>query len=297
MSKVLYLQQLGRGLRRTETKNYAFVIDVVDQYGASLAPCSMHTIFHNPCYVPFGNILKRNYLPGDVIRVDGIVERVERIVPVNTETFEDTYRNFLNQEQLAREYFLSTGSIITWVKKKKIQPDFTFSFGSRRIYLFSPDNVEHIREENHIPIHDDNTIKEDFFSFLEERDYSLSYKMPFLLSMLKEMNPNGEADIDKVLNDYIEFYQGRIDRGLTVDRSTCPYDERTLKDKKFIKRNMLTNPFEKFERKRFMYYSKNLNMIAMNHALYSQLTNADVDKIRMQMQEDLKNYYSEMGGI
>lgn len=34
---------------------------------------------------------------------------------------------------------------------------------------------------------------------------------------------------------------------------------------------MLTNPFEKFERKRFLYYSKDLSVISMNHALYSQI--------------------------
>lgn len=38
---------------------------------------------------------------------------------------------------------------------------------------------------------------------------------------------------------------------------------------------MLTNPFEKFERKRFLYYSKDLSIIAMNHALYSKMTKED----------------------
>ncbi|MBR3312626.1 MAG: hypothetical protein IKG18_00660 [Atopobiaceae bacterium] len=38
-------------------------------------------------------------------------------------------------------------------------------------------------------MHDDETIRDDFFAFLEERDYSLSYKMPFLLSFLERMDP------------------------------------------------------------------------------------------------------------
>ena len=59
MSKVLYLQQIGRGLRKTSSKSHVFIIDVVDQYGSSLMPCSMHSIFHNPMYAPFGSILKR----------------------------------------------------------------------------------------------------------------------------------------------------------------------------------------------------------------------------------------------
>jgi hypothetical protein len=35
----------------------------------------------------------------------------------------------------------------------------------------------------------------------------------------------------------------------------------------------------------------------MNHALYSQMEDADWEKIRNQLQEDIKNYYSEMGGV
>ena len=62
--------------------------------------------------------------------------------------------------------------------------------------------MKQIREENNIPEHTEETIKTDFFDFLEERDYSLSYKMPFLLSFLKIMNEIGDAKIDNVLTDY-----------------------------------------------------------------------------------------------
>lgn len=114
---------------------------------------------------------------------------------------------------------------------------------------------------------------------------------------IKNVNTIGDAEIDQVLDDYINFYQDRIDRGLPVDRSTCPYDEKMLKDRKAICRNMLTNPFEKFERKRFLYYSKDLSIISMNHALFSQMTEEDWQRIKDQMQEDLRNYYAGMGGI
>ena len=135
------------------------------------------------------------------------------------------------------------------------------------------------------------------FDFLEERDYSLSYKMPFMLAIVKYIDSIGDAKIDDVLDDYIAFYQDRLRRGLQVDRSTCPYNEEMLKDRKAICRNMLTNPFEKFERKRFLYYSKDLSVISMNHALYSQMEAEDWNRVRTQFQEDLKNYYSEIGGI
>ena len=297
LSKVLYLQQIGRGLRKTDTKKNVIVIDVVDEYGAMIKACNMHTIFANPYYVPFGDITITNYTPGEMLIVDGIEERIERITEVDINTFEDKYGNYLSQEQLAREYFINTGTVTSWIKKGKIKPSVEYKFGSKSLYLFSPDDVEKYRKELGIKEHNNDTIKQDFFEFLEERDYSLSYKMPFLLAFVKNVNSIGDAKIDDVLNDYIAFYQDRIDRGLQVDRSTCPYNETTLQDRKAICRNMLTNPFEKFERKRFLYYSKDLSIISMNHALYSKMNAEDWDRVKSQMQKDLEHYYSDMDGI
>ncbi len=295
LSKVLYLQQIGRGLRKTDAKKNVFVIDVVDEYGAMARPCSMHSIFQNAMYVPFGNIACRTYSVGDMIEIDGLTERVERIVEVDVTSFEDKYGDYLSQEQLAREYYVSTGTITSWIKKGKIVPTVSYPFGSKQIYLFSPEDVKRIRQELDIPEHTEETIKQDFFDFLEERDYSLSYKMPFLLSFLENVNSIGDANIEEVLSDYIAFYEDRIARGLPVDRPSCPYNAENLKDRKMIKANMLTNPFEKFERKRFLYHSKDLGVISMNHALFSKMEEADYQRVKEQIAEDLRNYYSSMG--
>ncbi len=291
LSKVLYLQQIGRGLRRTSVKKNVFVIDVVDEYGAMVKPCSMHAIFGNPLYVPFGDITRQDYLPGEMIEIDGISERIERIVEVDIHTFDEKYGDYYSQEQLAREYFVNTGTITSWIRKRKITPTVEFPFGSNKISLFSPEDVEKYRKELSIQEHNDDTIRDDFFAFLEERDYSLSYKMPFLLSFIEHMDTIGDAKIEDVLTDYIAFYQDRINKGLPVDRPSCPYNAETLKDRKMIKSSMLTNPFEKFERKRFMYYSKDLGVISLNHALMAKMSGEDWEKVKGQMREDLERYY------
>ena len=42
---------------------------------------------------------------------------------------------------------------------------------------------------------------------------------------------------------------------------------------------MLTNPFEKYERKRFLYLSKDLNVISFNMALWNKLDESIIEKI------------------
>ncbi len=294
LSKVLYLQQLGRGLRKTSTKQNVFVIDVVDEYGSMVQPCSLHSIFHNPYYVPFGDIINRSYQLGEMITVDGLQERIERIVEIDISSFDEKYGDYVSEEQLAREFFVNTGTIRSWIQKKRIVPTVSFPFGNKKLNLFSREDMENIRREMKIPIHNDDTIRSDFFAFLEERDYSLSYKMPFLISFINHMDDSGAAVINDVLDDYIAFYQNRLDHGLMVDRKTCPFTLEMLKDRKAILRNMLTNPFEKFERKRFLYYSKDLSLISMNHALYSTLSASDKKQVISQMKADLEDYYRKL---
>ena len=67
-----------------------------------------------------------------------------------------------------------------------------------------------------------------------------------------------------------------------------------LCDRAFVRRSMLTNPFEKFERKRFLYYSKDLGQISMNHALLSRLSVEDFLAVQQQMRDDLDAYYAKL---
>lgn len=82
-----------------------------------IKPCNMHAIFSNQYYVPLGDITKTDYQLGEMVVVDGITERIECIEEVDIETFENKYGNYLSQEQVAREYFVSTGTITSWIKK------------------------------------------------------------------------------------------------------------------------------------------------------------------------------------
>lgn len=297
LSKVLYLQQIGRGLRKTNLKENVFVIDVVDEYGAMANPCSMHSIFQNPYYIPFGDITNRSYKQGDFFTVDGITERIEKIEEVNISDFSQKYEGYFSCEQLAQDFFVSTETINNWIKTGKISPSTSFIFGSKKIHLFSPGDVKKYRAKLNIKIHDETTIFEDFFDFLDQRDYTFSYKMPFLLAFLKNMNQIGEAKIDDVLVDFTKFYKNRLSQNLELERKNCPFTKEYLSTKIKIKQNMLANPFEKFERKRFMYYSKDLSLISLNTSLFEKLDSKALAKIKLQMLEDLENYFRNLGGL
>ena len=90
------------------------------------------------------------------------------------------------------------------------------------------------------------------------------------------------------------FYKSRIIENKKVDRDSCPFDLDYLEDKTKMKQNLLINPFEKFERKRFMYYSKDLNFIMFASSLWEKLSKEDIIKIKVQIFNDLVDYYNKL---
>ncbi|HZJ88399.1 MAG TPA: DEAD/DEAH box helicase, partial [Sphaerochaeta sp.] len=184
ISKLLYQQQLGRGLRRSKNKRELFVIDVVDQYGALARPWSVNALFAQPLYVPFGDIL-RTYQVGDKVEVLGLAEEVRALIPIDITTFEDQYAEYFSEEQSARELYISTSTLKNWMRKGEVEADLKIPFGKRSLAFFHPDSLEDIRKLKGLSVHDDTTLREDFFAFIDEKSYTFSFKIIFLLALLR----------------------------------------------------------------------------------------------------------------
>ena len=66
-----------------------------------------------------------------------------------------------------------------------------------------------------------------------------------------------------------------------------------INDKKQLTKSILQNPFEKFERKSFMYHTKDLDKLAFDAVLWEKLESSDIELIRKQMFEDGKSYFDK----
>ncbi|MGL4402719.1 MAG: DEAD/DEAH box helicase, partial [Fusobacteriaceae bacterium] len=146
MSKVLYYQQLGRGTRKSDGKEALYVIDVVDNYGFNALPWSSNAVFNNPFYTPFGDVISGKIdSTGELIYIDYLLEREKNLVEVDIETFQKKYGDMISSEELARELFISTGTVNSWVKKGEIEADYNLTLGRNRYYKFKKEKVEEIR--------------------------------------------------------------------------------------------------------------------------------------------------------
>lgn len=288
LSKVLYTQQMGRGVRKYPGKECLYVIDVVDNYEGKMSAVCFNSIMQIPVYSDFAGVKNNNH---DYLSVLGLHETEIAMKEIDIYTFEDKYGNYLSPEQAARELFIGTSSLMSWYRKDPSISSLQLPIGSRQVPYFSKEDVENIRVSHNLGIHDDSTILKDFEDFIDENTLTFSFKLIFMLSMLKLADKEGEVNIDSLIREYRSFYIDRINRNLPVDRPNCVYTKEYLEDDVQVKRSILSNPFEKFERKRFVYYSKDLNILSFNPSLWKQLTEEKKQIIREKEEKFLKEYY------
>ncbi len=294
LSKVLYTQQIGRGVRKYKGKECLYVIDVVDNYEGKLTPMSFNAVFGLSRYSDFAGVKNNDH---DYLSILGLNETEIAMQEIDILTFEEKYKDYLSPEQAARELFIGTSTLMSWYRKESSISSLQLPIGSRMVPYFSATDIEGIRAGHNLGVHNDSTILKDFEEFIDENTLTFSFKLIFMLSMLKLADKEGEVNMDDLIEEYRSFYMDRIDRGLQVDRPRCPYNREYLGDLVKVKRSILSNPFEKFERKRFVYYSKDLNRLSFHPALWKQLTTEKKNVIENKEREFLRIYYEKLSDV
>ena len=294
LSKVLYTQQIGRGVRKYPGKECLYVIDVVDNYEGKLTPMNFNALFRLSRYSDFMGVKNNDH---DYLSILGLSETEIAMQEIDILTFEEKYQGYLSSEQAARELFIGTATLMNWYRKDNSISSLKLPIGSRLMPYFSPEDIENIRDRKGLGRHDDTTILQDFEAFIDENTLTFSFKLIFMLSMLKLADREGEVNIDELMKEYRAFYLDRIARGLPVDRPNCAYTQEYLDDPVKVKRSILSNPFEKFERKRFVYYSKDLNLLSFHPLLWEKLSESKKEEIKEKEKSFLFLYYEKLGGL
>ena len=294
LSKVLYLQQIGRGVRNYPGKECLYVIDVVDNYEGKLTPWSFNSLFKIANYSDFAGVINNSF---DYLNILGLSESEISMQEIDVFTFEEKYKDFKSLEQAARELFVGTNTLSKWVKINPSFSSLSLPIGSKLMPYFSNEDIAKIKQAKQLKEHNEETILQDFIDFIDENTLTYSFKLIFMLSMFDLADKEGEVNIDNLIDKYTQFYIDRLDRKLPVDRKGCVFDYHYLRDRTKMKKSILDNPFEKFERKRFVYFSKDLNILSFNPNLWSKLTEEIKQNILNKEKQFLKEYYKNLGGL
>lgn len=90
-----------------------------------------------------------------------------------------------------------------------------------------------------------------------------------------------------------EFYEGRRSAGLPVEKKNSIFAKGGYTDKE-AERNILANPFKRFENMQMIHHTKMLGIVQVDESVWKYLSKAEKAEINQICDKKLDDYYGRM---
>ena len=304
MSKTIYMQQLGRGTRKSETKKELLVFDFIDNANMFNMSYSLHRLLNIAEYRPLDYVLA----PDSKRKLDYDMRRwgekpTEYLdIPINIEDYEtidlfnwqNEVKNMISQLEFVRMVDVQAETIERYIRENRITPYMSVPIGDKRYFhYFYEDTIKKYAKENGWDLITSANIKEKFMSFIEKMDMSFSYKPVLLKAIFNHIDEDGKVRLADVVNYFIDFYEKRKNSGLIAEKASSIYQKGCYTEKD-VERNIMSNPFKRFGDMRFLRRCKDVSYIEINPIILKKLTGEDIQHILDICNEKLRTYYDRI---
>ena len=301
MSKTIYLQQLGRGTRRCPGKEDLLVVDFVDNANMFNMPYSLHRVLDIAKYQPMAYVLapeNKRKLDQDML-FQGEKPEAWLDVPIDVSDYEiidlfnwqNSVKDMISQIEFVRMVDVQSETVERYIKDGKVKPDLSIPFGDKRMFhYFREESIRNIAKQYGWDLITPQNMADKFMKFIETMDMSYSYKPVLLKAIYEYMDTSGRAALPDVVDYFIDFYEDRKAHGMIAEKSTSIYQKGgyTRKD---VEKNILSNPFKRFEDMRFLMRCKDVETIEVNPIIFRKLTREDWLHIVDACDKSLEKYY------
>ena len=301
MSKTIYLQQLGRGTRRCPGKEDLLVVDFVDNANMFNMSYSLHRVLDIAKYQPMAYVLapeNKRKLDQDML-FQGEKPEAWLDVPIDVSDYEiidlfnwqNSVKDMISQIEFIRMVDVQSETVERYIKDGKVKPDLSIPFGDKRMFhYFREESIRNIAKQYGWDLITPQNMADKFMKFIETMDMSYSYKPVLLKAIYEYMDSSGRVALPDVVDYFIDFYEDRKAHGMIAEKSTSIYQKGgyTRKD---VEKNILSNPFKRFEDMRFLMRCKDVETIEVNPIIFRKLTREDWLHIVNVCDKSLEKYY------
>jgi superfamily II DNA or RNA helicase len=304
LSRVIYLQQLGRGTRKAPGKECLVVFDFVDnatRYNQSL---SLHRVLGQGRYRDGGLVLApgellaaeeqalaRGEKPTAVLEIGLWAKDFEQVDVFN---WQDTAGTMYSVAELELTLGAAEGTVRRAIERGTVTPDHTLPLGERTYHYFRKERAEEIRAALGLPATDEHNIRDRFLEFVTTMDMTTSYKPVMLLALLNSADENGKAPASSVAQRFRQFYDDRRAQGLVVEQPSAVMARVDMLDDTDVLRVMLRSPFDKFGRREYLRHGRDLADIRFDPRLWRQLAPEHLEKVRAMCNQAIVTYYERL---
>lgn len=242
MSKVLYTQQLGRGMRLYEGKESLMVFDFVDNASQYNAPYSLHRLFRLKDYQPGALAVAPS---GKKTAEDELYARGEKPEalldwPVDATDYElvdifnwqEEAAGMISQMEFVRRVDVQTETIERYVREGKLVPDLVVPMSEHRTFkYFKEETLKKYAEQYGWTLIDDNNRKSVFMDMIRQMDMSYSYKPVLMKAILLYADDKGRVKLDDIVAYFRSYYENRRASGLPVEKKNSIFAKGGYTDK------------------------------------------------------------------
>ena len=305
MSKVLYTQQLGRGMRLYEGKESLMVFDFVDNASQYNAPYSLHRLFRLKDYQPGALAVAPSGKKTAEEELYARGEKPEALLdwPVDATDYElvdifnwqEEAAGMISQMEFVRRVEVQTETIERYVREGKLVPDLVVPMSEHRTFkYFKEETLKKYAEQYGWTLIDDNNRKSVFMDMIRQMDMSYSYKPVLMKAILLYADDKGRVKLDDIVAYFRSYYENRRASGLPVEKKNSIFAKGGYTDKE-AERNILANPFKRFEDMQMLRHTRTLGIVQVDESVWKHLTKEERAEIAAICDEKLNGYFELRG--
>jgi len=303
MSKTLYIQQLGRGMRKHKGKDYLMVFDFIDNANMFNMPISIHRMLNIKEYRAGNYVLapqnkwqmeKDLYTKGEKpsAYLDFPVDATDYEL-IDLFNWQDEVKDMISQLEFVRMVDVQAETVERYIREEKIHPDFEVPYGDKRSFkYFKEDTVTNYAKQFGWDIITAANMKEKFIKMIKTMDMSYSYKPVLIKAMFDHVDENGRVRVEDIVDFFIDFYTDRKERGLIVEKKSSIFSKDNF-TRKNVEKNIFANPFKRFEDMRFIKRCREIEYVEFNRHIFKKLTRKEIEWIINHCDSKLEEYYSK----
>lgn len=304
MSKVLYTQQPGRGMRLFEEKESLMVFDFVDNASQYNMPQSLHRLFKLKDYKPGQLAVAPNAKKAAEADLYAKGEKPEALIdwPVDATDYElvdifswqEEAEGMISQMEFVRRVDVRTETIERYVREGKLVPALVVTMSEHRTFkYFKEDSLEKYAEQYGWTLIDDSNRKDMFMDMIQQMDMSYSYKPVLVKAILLYADNKGRVELDDIVSYFRSYYEGRRAADLVVEKKNSIFAKGGYTDKE-AEHNILANPFKRFKDMQMLRYTKTLGIVQIDESVWKRLTKEELAEIERICDEKLESYYTRL---
>jgi superfamily II DNA or RNA helicase len=294
LSKVIYQQQLGRGMRSAPQKQFLVLFDFVDAFGRHNQALNIHRWLKRPQYRAGARLFEPEKDGDEAILEVPLHLWTRDLVPINVFDWQETVEGMLTARNLSQKLRKTDEWVFDVWKRGDIEADEVIELGDeRRIPYFLPEREAELRQKFGIAEVTSDDLWADFLQNVGDMAMTRSYKPVFLLALLKCTDETGRARVADVVASFWSFYRARAERGEIAELGNSSLREPESLSLSEVQALMNRHPFSRFERLEYLAYASDRAFFEWNKAVWKHLSQPENRaEVEFLVQKSLENYFA-----